>query len=78
MKEISESTKMATSLISDYETGKKAIGMKVAIRFADYYNVSLNYLMRREIVPPANKMELLGIEKNVDDDEFMRLYNELA
>lgn len=47
MKEVSEATKMATSLISDYETGKKAIGMKVAIRFADYYNISLDYLMGR-------------------------------
>lgn len=78
MKEVSEATKMATSLISDYETGKKAIGMKVAIRFADYYNVSLDYLMGREPATlPANAMEVLGIEKSVDDDEFMRLYNEL-
>ena len=50
MKEVSEATKMATSLISDYETGKKTIGMKVAIRFADYYNVSLDYLMGRTSV----------------------------
>lgn len=48
MKEVSEATQMATSLISDYETGKKILGMKVAIRFADYYNVSLDYLLGRE------------------------------
>lgn len=78
MKEVSEATKMATSLISDYETGKKAIGMKVAIRFADFYGVSLDYLMGREPAPPPeDKMETLGLKKSVDDDEFMRLYNEL-
>ena len=50
MKEVSKATGMKTPLISDYETGKKAIGMKVAIRFAEYYNVSLDYLMGRTTV----------------------------
>ncbi len=50
MREVSEATGMATSLISDYETGKKAIGMKVAVRFADFYNVSLDYLLGRTTV----------------------------
>lgn len=53
MKEVSDFTGMATSLISDYETGKKAMGMKVAIRFADYYQVSLDYIMGRT---PVKKM----------------------
>lgn len=48
------------------------------IKIADFYGVSVDYLLGREpALPPTNTMEVLGIEKSVDDDEFMRLYNEL-
>ncbi len=55
MKEVSEKTGMATALVSDYETGKKKLGLKVAIRFADLYKVSLDYLLGRpEAKPPED------------------------
>ncbi|MDE7363557.1 MAG: helix-turn-helix transcriptional regulator [Ruminococcus sp.] len=73
MKEVSQSTQMATSLISDYETGKKALGMKVAIRFADFYNVSLDYLVGRE--PAPNPIADLSVR--VDDKKFIELYSAL-
>lgn len=48
------------------------------IKIADFYGVTVDYLLGREpSPPPADAMEVLGIEKSVDDDEFMRLYNEL-
>ncbi len=48
------------------------------IKIADFYGVTVDYLLGREPAPlPANAMEVLGIEKSVNDDEFMRLYNEL-
>lgn len=48
------------------------------IKIADFYGVTVDYLLGREPAPlPANTMEVLGIEKSVDDDEFMKLYNEL-
>ena len=48
------------------------------IKIADFYGVTVDYLLGREPTPlPANAMEVLGIEKTVDDDEFMRLYSEL-
>lgn len=73
MKEVSEATKMSTPLISDYETGKKAMGMKVAIRFADYYNVSLDYLMGRTTVKqmateqpdPLADIDVSALEKRI-------------
>ena len=66
MKEVSEATQMATSLISDYETGKKVMGMKVAVRFADFYNVSLDYLLGRETINPFMKTKdiLKELRKN--------------
>lgn len=73
MKEVSEATKMSTPLISDYETGKKTMGMKVAIRFADYYNVSLDYLLGRTPVKqmateepePFAGIDISAVEKRI-------------
>lgn len=48
------------------------------IKIADFYGVTVDYLLGREPAPlPTNAMEVLGIEKSVDNDEFIRLYNEL-
>lgn len=92
MKEVSAVTGMATSLISDYETGKKAIGMKVAIRFADYYGVSLDYLMGREksdvLTRLAQEFNLTELEKVIvqayiaispkEREKFVRAIEEVA
>lgn len=48
------------------------------IKIADFYGVSTDYLLGREPAPPpVDVMKVLKIEKSVDDDEFMKLYNEL-
>lgn len=73
MQEVSNATKMATSLISDYETGKRTLGMKVAIRFADFYGVSLDYLIGREV--PA--VPAPDLSAKLTDKEFINLYNSL-
>lgn len=75
MKEVSEATQMATSLISDYETGKKTMGMKVAIRFADFYNVSLDYLVGRKEPDPIQAF--LASVKAVDSKQFVETYQQL-
>ena len=61
-----------------YEQGISEPKFEVLCKIADYFNVSLDYLLGRETPPPPpDAMEVLGIEKNVDDDDFMRLYSEL-
>ena len=61
-----------------YEQGISEPKFEVLCKIADYFNVSLDYLLGRETPPPPpDAMEVLGIEKSVDDDEFMKLYNEL-
>lgn len=48
------------------------------IKIADYYHVTVDYLLGREPAPPPpDPFEVLGLKKNVDDDEFIRLYNTL-
>lgn len=70
MKDVSLTINMATSLISDYETGKKALGMKVAIRFADFYNVSLDYLLGRpEAKPPEKPIDEFAGKENLKELE---------
>lgn len=62
----------------NYEYGKREISAEVLYKLAKFYGVTTDYLLGLEPPPPpADAMEVLGIEKNVDDDEFMRLYNEL-
>lgn len=61
-----------------YEHGTAEPNFDNLSKLADFYGVSTDYLLGREpSPPPADAMEVLGIEKSVDDDEFMRLYNEL-
>ncbi len=53
--------KLATDLntnqntISRYETGEREPGITELIRIADYFNVSLDYLMERTDNPHINK-----------------------
>lgn len=61
-----------------YEYGERDVSTDTLCKFAKFYGVTTDYLLGLEPPPPpANAMEVLGIEKSVDDDEFMRLYNEL-
>ncbi len=48
------------------------------IKIADYYHVTVDYLLGREPAPPpVDPFEALGLKKSVDDDEFIRLYSTL-
>lgn len=61
-----------------YEYGERDVSTDTLCKFAKFYGVTTDYLLGLEPPPPpANAMEVLGIEKSVDDDEFTRLYNEL-
>jgi len=41
--------------ISRYETGAREAGYELLIRFADYYDVSIDYLLYRTDNPKMNK-----------------------
>ena len=62
----------------NYEYGKREISAEALYKLAKFYGVTTDYLLGLEPPPPpADAMEVLGIEKSVDDDKFMKLYNEL-
>ncbi|MDE6427173.1 MAG: helix-turn-helix domain-containing protein [Ruminococcus sp.] len=61
-----------------YESGKTEPPYDLLCDFAVFYGVTTDYLLGLESASPViEPMEVLGLKKSVDDDEFMRLYNEL-
>ena len=46
---------MNQNSISRYETGEREADYKTLIAFADYFNVSLDYLLERTNNPKTNK-----------------------
>ncbi|MBQ3088211.1 MAG: helix-turn-helix transcriptional regulator [Clostridia bacterium] len=41
--------------ISRYETGEREPGINELIKIADYFNVSIDYLLERTNIPEVNK-----------------------
>ena len=76
-KEMSEALGVSISQLSDYENGRKKLGMSMAIKLADYYNVSLDYIMGREVVQELDNrtdIEKISAENNLtdSDQEFLK------
>ena len=46
---------MNQNSISRYETGEREADYTTLIRFADYFNVSIDYLLERTDIPEMNK-----------------------
>ncbi|MBR0063164.1 MAG: helix-turn-helix transcriptional regulator [Oscillospiraceae bacterium] len=42
---------LTQNTVSRYETGEREAGYKALIAFADYYNVSIDYILMRTDVP---------------------------
>ena len=76
-KEMSEALGVSISQLSDYENGRKKLGMAMAIKLADFYNVTLDYIMGREVkqtIDNHSDIEKLAAENrfSVDDEEFLK------
>lgn len=47
IKDVSTGTKMQYTMCREYESGDRKLGMSAAIKFADFYHVSIDYLLGR-------------------------------
>lgn len=75
---VCEGSDIPVRTYQNYEYGKREISAEALCKLAKFYGVTTDYLLGIEPPsPPTDTMEVLGLEKSVDDDEFMRLYNEL-
>lgn len=76
-KEMSEALGVSISQLSDYENGRKKLGMAMAIKLADFYNVTLDYIIGREVkqtIDNRSDIEKLAAENkfSVDDEDFLK------
>ncbi len=75
---VCEGSAIPVRTYQNYEYGKREISAEALCKLAKFYGVTTDYLLGLEPPSlPADAMEVLGIEKSVNDDEFMKLYNEL-
>lgn len=73
VKQVASGTGISENVYPKYESGILNAGVPVLVKIADFYGVSVDYLLGREPASP-----LLDIPtKPVDDDEFVRLYESL-
>lgn len=73
---VCDGAKIPIRTYQNYEYGKREISAEALIKLAKFYGVTTDYLLGLE-PPPTDALEVLGIGKSVDDDEFIKLYNEL-
>ena len=80
IKDVATGTKMQYTMCREYESGDRRLGMSAAIKFADFYNVSIDYLLGRPTAqPPTDALERLFTEKSFSalEEELLRKYMEL-
>ena len=65
--ELAEKLGVTQSTLSHWETGKNEIGHGHLLYLADMFNVSIDYLLGREVKNPAAQIEKLA---TLDDDEL--------
>lgn len=72
MKQLGANLGMAESTVSLYENGKRSPDVQTLIRFADYFGVSLDFLLGRNEDHVAADNETSGEEK-----ELLRIFRSL-
>lgn len=80
IQEISKKIGMQYSVCREYESGDRNLGMSAAIKFADFYKVSLDYLLGRpEAKPPKNAIDSLIEEHSLHtiEESLLRMYFKL-
>lgn len=73
LQEVSEKSGVSYSAYQKYELGIRELGAKSLVKLADFYGVSVDYLLGRE---PKNPMLELPT-KAISDDEFVKMYESL-
>ena len=74
VKQVSAGTGISENVYPKYESGILNPGVPVLIKLADYYNVSVDYLLGRE--EPKNPLLEMAI-KPINDEEMWQAYDKL-
>ena len=78
MKELGEIIGVAESTISQYETGKREPDFETLLKLGEFFNVSVDYLLRGDSLsegkaPTLNKKDERDIKKKMD--EMLELFD---
>lgn len=69
IKDVANGTKMQYTMCREYESGDRRLGMSAAIKFADFYNVSIDYLLGRpDAKAPADPIDKLMTVDEMEKD----------
>ncbi|OPZ20011.1 MAG: HTH-type transcriptional regulator Xre [Firmicutes bacterium ADurb.BinA205] len=77
LQELADQSGIAKTNLSELENGRRKIGLAILTKLADFYGVTLDYIMGREVTPEVDNrtdIEKLATENNfsVDDEEFLK------
>lgn len=75
MKQLGSDLGMAESTVSLYETGKRSPDAQTLIRFADYFNVTLDYLLGRT---KERTISLAQFQLSEHEKEIIRSYRSIS
>ena len=68
LQELSEQLEIHRTNLSDLENGRRKIGLSVLTKLADFYGVTLDYIMGREMIHDVD--DQTDIEKLVTENNF--------
>ena len=77
LQQLSEELNMPKTNLSELETGKRKIGLSVLTKLADFYNVTLDYIMGREVIQEVDERSdiekiVAGNNLTVADEDFLK------
>lgn len=71
IKDVANGTKMQYTMCREYESGDRRLGMSAAIKFADFYGVTIDYLLGRPgAAPPENPIDQIPTVDEMERDLF--------
>lgn len=80
-KDLGNILNLKQSLIASYETGSSTPNLEYLVRFSDYFNVSLNHLLRNKVLDGTQviyKDTVKSIIINEDQMRFIKSYRKLT
>lgn len=77
LQELADQSGIAKTNLSELENGRRKIGLAILTKLADFYGVTLDYIMGREAIPEVdNRTDIEKLAANnkfsVDDEEFLK------
>lgn len=71
--ELAKKISVSTSTIGMYETNKREPNNEITIKLADFFNVSVDYLLGRDVYRTGNRIKQLRLQKGINQEVLAEL-----